>query len=145
MYKRSFYQDRLGTNTGKVEKRGACFAGVYGVPLACKQKRRYDPVTPMRLMEAFIRRVGGYSFLYADTFLTRDELREMFDHSLCDACRGGGGGAGAPPPPPSSEWVGVRVYLSMPVGMPCELVRLSVRTSVEPRGPSRVSCACDVQ
>ena len=84
---RSFYQDRLGTNTGKVEKRGACFAGVNGVPLACKQKRRYDPVTPMRLMEAFIRRVGGYSFLYADTFLTRDELREMFDHSLCDASR----------------------------------------------------------
>jgi hypothetical protein len=55
-----------------------------------------------------------------------------------------GGGPGAAPPA-SSEWVGVRVYLSMPVGMPCELVRLSVRTSVEPRGPSRVSCACDVQ
>lgn len=61
--------------------------GVYGVPLACKEKRRYDPVAPMRTMESFIRKVGGYSFLYADTFLTHDELREMFDHSLYDKVR----------------------------------------------------------
>ena len=32
-----------------------------------------------------------------------------------------GGGPGAAPPA-SSEWVGVRVYLSMPVGMPCAIV-----------------------
>ena len=31
--------------------------------------------------------VGGYSFLYADTFLTRDELRQMFDHTLYDRVR----------------------------------------------------------
>ena len=54
---------------------------------ACKEKRRYDPVTPMRAMEQFIRDVGGYSFLYADTFLTHDELREMFDHTTYDKVR----------------------------------------------------------
>ena len=41
----------------------------------------------MRSMESFIRSVGGYSFLYADTFLTHDELREMFDHTLYDTVR----------------------------------------------------------
>lgn len=30
---------------------------------------------------------GGYSFLYADTFLTEPELREMFDHTLYDQVR----------------------------------------------------------
>ena len=41
----------------------------------------------MRAMESFIRKVGGYSFLYADTFLSRGELREMFDHTLYDQVR----------------------------------------------------------
>ena len=36
-----------------------------------------------------------------------------------------GGGPGAAPPA-SSEWVGVGVYLSMPVGMPCAIVLASV-------------------
>jgi len=56
--------------------------GVYGVPMPCKLKQRYDPVTPMRAMEAFIRKVGGYSFLYADTFMDKEELWEMFDQTL---------------------------------------------------------------
>ena len=71
--------------------------GVYGVPLACKEKRRYDPVAPMRAMEKFIRKVGGYSFLYADTFLTRAELREMFDHATYDKVREAYGAEGAFP------------------------------------------------
>ena len=41
----------------------------------------------MRTMGKYIRRVGGYSFLYADTFLTHEELREMFDHTLYDTVR----------------------------------------------------------
>jgi hypothetical protein len=57
--------------------------GVYGVPLPCKLKQRYDPVTPMRAMEQFIRDVGGYSFLYADTFMDEEELWQMFDRTLC--------------------------------------------------------------
>ena len=32
---------------------------------------RFDAVTAMRSMEEFTRSVGGYHFLYADTFLTR--------------------------------------------------------------------------
>jgi hypothetical protein len=41
----------------------------------------------MRRMEEFTREVGGYPFLYADTFMTRGEFREMFDHDLYDAVR----------------------------------------------------------
>ena len=33
----------------------------------------------MRLMEQFTRDVGGYCFLYADTFMDRKEFEEMFD------------------------------------------------------------------
>jgi len=32
---------------------------------------RWDAVTAMRAMEEFTRSVGGYHFLYADTFLSR--------------------------------------------------------------------------
>ena len=30
-------------------------------------------------MEKFTQEVGGYPFLYADTFMTRPEFEEMFD------------------------------------------------------------------
>ncbi len=33
----------------------------------------------MRAMEKFTRDVGGYAFLYADTFMDREEFEEMFD------------------------------------------------------------------
>jgi hypothetical protein len=33
----------------------------------------------MRAMEKFTRDVGGYAFLYADTFMDRQEFEEMFD------------------------------------------------------------------
>ena len=33
----------------------------------------------MRAMEKFTQEVGGYPFLYADIFMTRDEFEEMFD------------------------------------------------------------------
>ena len=36
-----------------------------------RQMLRFDAVTAMRSMEEFTRSVGGYHFLYADTFLTR--------------------------------------------------------------------------
>ena len=41
----------------------------------------------MRTMEKFIREHGGYSFLYADIFMTRDEFDEMFDLTLYERCR----------------------------------------------------------
>ena len=33
----------------------------------------------MRAMEKFTQEVGGYPFLYADTFMTRSEFEQMFD------------------------------------------------------------------
>ncbi len=56
--------------------------GVYGVPAAVKRGEPYNATLAMRAMEHFTREVGGYSFLYADTFMTRDEFERMFDMSL---------------------------------------------------------------
>ncbi len=61
--------------------------GVYGVPAPIKQGRRFKTVHAMRKMEEFTREVGGYPFLYADTFMTRAEFRLMFDLDLYDAVR----------------------------------------------------------
>ena len=41
--------------------------------------KRYDAVGAMRAMEKFTQEVGGYPFLYADIFMTREEFEEMFD------------------------------------------------------------------
>ena len=48
---------------------------------------RYDVVDAMRRMEKFIRDSGGYSFLYADIFMNRNEFEEMFDLTLYEKCR----------------------------------------------------------
>jgi Delta24-sterol reductase len=48
-------------------------------------------------MEAYTRDVGGYQCLYADTFMSRDEFRAMFDHTLYDAARSKYGAVGAFP------------------------------------------------
>ena len=40
---------------------------------------RYDAVGAMREMEEFTQKVGGYPFLYADIFMTREEFEKMFD------------------------------------------------------------------
>lgn len=61
--------------------------GVYGVPKAIKEKRPFRTVHAMRAMEEFTREVGGYPFLYADTFMTRQEFAEMFDLSLYEKVR----------------------------------------------------------
>ncbi|XP_049877400.1 delta(24)-sterol reductase-like isoform X1 [Pectinophora gossypiella] len=61
--------------------------GVYGVPGKVKEKKPYNPVVAMRKMEEFTRDVGGYSFLYADIFMTREEFEVMFDLSLYEVVR----------------------------------------------------------
>lgn len=61
--------------------------GVYGVPGTVKQNKSYNPVIAMRKMEEFTRNVGGYSFLYADIFMTRNEFEQMFDLSLYEVVR----------------------------------------------------------
>lgn len=61
--------------------------GIYGVPGFVKRQEKYNPVTAMRAMEKFTRDVGGFSFLYADIFMTRDEFEEMFDLHLYEKVR----------------------------------------------------------
>lgn len=57
--------------------------GVYGVPKVTS----FKPVETTRDIEEFVRRVKGYQMLYADTYMTRQEFRQMFDHSLYDKVR----------------------------------------------------------
>ncbi|KAJ8939646.1 hypothetical protein NQ314_011066 [Rhamnusium bicolor] len=71
--------------------------GIYGVPGFVKRKEKYNPVTAMRAMEKFTRDVGGFSFLYADIFMNREEFEEMFDLSLYEQVRKKYGAEGAFP------------------------------------------------
>ncbi|MCX4248011.1 FAD-binding oxidoreductase [Paraliomyxa miuraensis] len=71
--------------------------GVYGVPAAVRRGEPYNATLAMRAMEHFTREVGGYPFLYADTFMTEDEFREMFDHTLYEQVRHAYGAEGAFP------------------------------------------------
>ncbi|CAJ0585537.1 unnamed protein product, partial [Mesorhabditis spiculigera] len=61
--------------------------GVYGTPGQVKDHKFYNPTHAMREMEKFTRDVGGYSFLYADIFMTEAEFREMFDLELYEKVR----------------------------------------------------------
>ena len=54
--------------------------GMYGVP----GQERFDPDKSLRRMEEFVRNTGGFQMMYADSSMTRDEFRAMFDHSLYD-------------------------------------------------------------
>jgi len=63
-----------GTNYGMFND-----LGVYGVPQDVKDRKRFDAVSAMRKMEDFTRSVGGYHFLYADIFMSREEFENMFD------------------------------------------------------------------
>lgn len=56
--------------------------GIYGTPGKCQKRKPYNPTQAMRKMEEFSRQVGGYSFLYADIFMTETEFEEMFDLKL---------------------------------------------------------------
>lgn len=71
--------------------------GIYGVPGFVERKEKYNPVEAMRAMEKFTRDVGGFSFLYADIFMTREELDEMFDLTLYESVRVKYGAEGAFP------------------------------------------------
>eukprot|EP00092_Neocalanus_flemingeri_P030589 GFUD01033213.1.p1 GENE.GFUD01033213.1~~GFUD01033213.1.p1 ORF type:complete len:539 (-),score=77.90 GFUD01033213.1:1-1617(-) len=71
-----------GTNYGMFND-----LGVYGVPRLVRERKPWDAVTALRKMEDFTRSVGGYHFLYADTFLTRAEFEEMFDTTAYEIVR----------------------------------------------------------
>lgn len=61
--------------------------GAYGVPEKVRRKEPWNARQVIRAMEQYTRDVGGYQCLYADTFMTREEFREMFDHEHYDAMR----------------------------------------------------------
>jgi delta24-sterol reductase len=81
-----------GTNIGMYND-----LGVYGVPGKVARGEPYNATLAMRAMEHFTREVGGYSFLYADTFMTPEEFWEMFDPTLYEQVRERYGAKGAFP------------------------------------------------
>jgi len=54
--------------------------GVYGVPT--RDGFQVDDTT--RRLEKHVRDVKGFQMLYADSYMTKDEFRQMFDHTLYD-------------------------------------------------------------
>lgn len=57
--------------------------GTYGVPGV----KNFKPVETTRRVEKFVRENNGFQMLYADSYLTKEEFRLMFDHSLYDQLR----------------------------------------------------------
>lgn len=57
--------------------------GTYGVP----KVDNFHPVETTRRVEKFVRNAKGFQMLYADTYMTVHEFREMFDHTLYDKIR----------------------------------------------------------
>ncbi|CAH1774871.1 unnamed protein product [Owenia fusiformis] len=57
--------------------------GAYGTPTT----KNYNCMDTTRRLEAFVRDVKGFQMMYADSYMTLDEYRSMFDHSLYDRMR----------------------------------------------------------
>jgi len=79
---------KLPNNPGMVHPKGDkeemyVDLGAYGAP----KVDNYHCVDTTRRIEAFVRKVHGFQMLYADSYLTREEFRDMFDHTLYDRMR----------------------------------------------------------
>merc|ERR1719150_654145 len=57
--------------------------GVYGVP----KTQSFETVSTTRRVEAFVREVKGFQMMYADSYMSKEEFRQMFDHTLYDEMR----------------------------------------------------------
>jgi len=57
--------------------------GVYGVP----KNPSFETVSTTRKIESFVRDVKGFQMMYADSYMTKVEFRQMFDHTLYDEMR----------------------------------------------------------
>jgi len=57
--------------------------GVYGVP----KRDGFEVVSVTRKIEEFVRSVNGFQMMYADSYMSLDEFRQMFDHTLYDMMR----------------------------------------------------------
>ena len=58
--------------------------GAYGVPRAVLEKRNFNAVAKGRIVEEFVMTTRGFQMLYADSYLSRDDFRKMFDHKHYD-------------------------------------------------------------
>jgi len=58
--------------------------GIYGVPPSARPENgdTFDYIKCHHEAETFVRKVGGYQALYAQTYQSREEFEEMFDHEL---------------------------------------------------------------
>ncbi|KAJ1923334.1 hypothetical protein IWQ60_005944 [Tieghemiomyces parasiticus] len=61
--------------------------GVYGIPGNVRRGEPWDAAYANRAMEKFARDNAGFQLMYADTWQTRPEFEEMFDHTLYRKCR----------------------------------------------------------
>ncbi|RUS84226.1 hypothetical protein EGW08_007978, partial [Elysia chlorotica] len=57
--------------------------GAYGTP----KVRNFSTIPSTRRLEDFVCKVNGFQMLYADSYLSQDQFRKMFDHSLHDKMR----------------------------------------------------------
>jgi delta24-sterol reductase len=57
--------------------------GLYGTP----KNTNYNAQSTTRRLESFVRNVHGFQMMYADSYMTREEFRTMFDHTLYDQMR----------------------------------------------------------
>jgi len=79
---------KLPNNPGMLHPKGSkeemyMDIGAYGIP----KRPTYNAEKTTRTIEAFVRKVNGFQMLYADTYMTKEEFRQMFDHSLYDKTR----------------------------------------------------------
>jgi delta24-sterol reductase len=70
----------------KIEETMFVDIGAYGVPESAR-RGEFDGETSGKVVEAFVAEHKGFQMLYADSYLTRDEFRSMFDHTLLDKMR----------------------------------------------------------
>lgn len=57
--------------------------GAYGTP----KNPGFSTIPSTRRLEDFVAKTNGFQMLYADSYLSREQFREMFDHSLYDKMR----------------------------------------------------------
>ena len=61
--------------------------GVYGVPRAVREGKKFKTLHAVREFEGLIREKGGFQHTYCDSFMTEEEFKEMFDHELWEQMR----------------------------------------------------------
>lgn len=69
-----------GEKTKKDDELGSFFVdiGLYGVPTV----KNFDAVKCTRKIEEKCRQCNGFQMLYADTYMTKEEFHQMFNHNL---------------------------------------------------------------